>query len=108
MLSCSHAHHLTGDEEDKSILCPNAPVIISTHTIHGENSSSIMRVDVVRCNFYFDDGKRREDMPSNIPVTYSFTVGSQSGVSFSADKESLSEGLSEAERRSVRSDSWRR
>ena len=98
VLSCSHAHSLTGDERDKSILCPNAPVIISTHAIHGENSSSIMRVDVVRCNFYFDDGKRREDMPSNIPVTYSFTVGSQSGVSFSADKESLSEGLSEAVR----------
>ena len=98
VLSCSHAHYLTGDERDKSILCPNAPVIISTHAIHGENSSSLMRVDVVRCNFYFDDGKRREDMPSNIPVTYSFTVGSQSGVSFSADTESLAEGLSEAVR----------
>ena len=98
VLSCSHAHYLTGDEEDKSQLCPNAPVIISTHAIHGENSSSIMRVDVVRCNFYFDDDKRREDMPSNIPVTYSFTVGSHSRVSFSADKEPLSEGLSEAER----------
>ena len=98
VLSCSHAHYLTGDERDKSILCPNAPVIISTHAIHGDNSSSIMRVDVVRCNFYFDDGKRREDMPSNIPVTYSFTVGSQSGVSFSADTESLAEGLSEAVR----------
>ena len=57
-----------------------------------------MRVDVVRCNFYFDDGKRREDMPSNFPATYSFTVGSQSGVSFSADTESLAEGLSEAVR----------
>ena len=98
VLSCSHAHYLTGDEEDKSQLCPNAPIIISTHAIQGENSSSIMRVDIVRCNFCFDDHKRREDMPSNIPVTYSFTVGSQSGVTFSADKESLAEGLSEAER----------
>ena len=98
VLSCSHAHYLTGDEADKSVLCTNAPVIISTHAIHGENSSSIMRVDVVRCNFHGDDSKRREDMPSNIPETYSFTVGSQSGVTFSADKESLAAGLSEAVR----------
>ena len=98
VLSCSHAHYLTGDEEDKSILCTNAPIIISTHAIQGENSSSIMRVDVVRCNFGYDDDKRREDMPSNIPLTYSLTVGSKSGVTFSTDKESLSKGLSEAMR----------
>ena len=94
VLSCSHSHYKTGDEEDKSILCTNAPVIISTHAIHGENSSSIMRVDVVRCNFCFDNDKRREDMPSNIPVTYSFTVGLNRGEIFTMDRQSLAEGIS--------------
>ena len=96
VLSCSHAYYMTGDEGDKSILCVNAPVIISTHAIHGENSSSIMRVDVVRCNFYYDDDKRREDMLSNIPVTYSFTVGSNRGEILTMDRQSLSKGLSVA------------
>ena len=96
VLSCSHAYYLTGDEEDKSILCVNAPIIISTHTIQGENSSSIMRVDIVRCNFCFDDDKRSENMPSNIPVTYSFTVGSNRGEIFTMDRQSLSKGLSVA------------
>lgn len=96
VLSCSHAHHLTGDEEDKSILCQNTPIIISTHAIQGKNSSSIMRVDIVRCNFYYDDDKRREDMPSNIPVTYSFTVGSNGGAIYTKNRQSLFKGLSEA------------
>ena len=88
VLSCNHVHYKTGDAEDKSILCSNAPLIISTHAIIGDNTTSVMRVDIVRCNFANDDNKR-EFAKKNVPLTYSVCFGTPENLSYTTDNNSL-------------------
>ena len=95
VLSCTHVYYNTQDDVDKSILCFNAPIIISTHTIKGENSSATMRVDMMRCNFANDDDKRRGER-INMPLNVTFTLGLSSGNNYTPSKDSLLEAIRKA------------
>lgn len=95
VLSCSHVYYNTKDEVDKSILCHNAPIIISTHTIKGDNSSAVMRVDIMRCNFANDDDKRQSER-INTPLNVTFTLGLSSDYNYIPSKESLLEAIRKA------------
>lgn len=88
VLSCSHAHYVTKEDEDKSILCTNAPLIISTHKICGDKTSATMRVDIIRCNFANNDDKH-ELGRFNVPLTYSICLGKNEELSFGTDNDSL-------------------
>ena len=96
VLSVSHAHYITGDEIDKSILCHNAPLVISTHSIRGKETSSKIRVDMIRQNFANNDDKR-EFVTMNMPLNRTFTLGFNEGESFIYDKESLIEGYNKSQ-----------
>ena len=95
VLSCTYVYYNTKDEVDKSILCYNAPIIISTHTIKGENSSAAMRVDMMRCNFANDDDKRQSER-INMPINVTFTLGFSSDYNYTPSKESLLEAIRKA------------
>ena len=95
VLSCTHVYYNTKDEVDKSILCHNAPIIISTHSIKGENSSAAMRVDIMRCNFANDDDKRRGER-INMPLNVTFTLGISSDYNYTPSKDSLLEAIRKA------------
>lgn len=96
VLSVSNAHYITGDEIDKSILCHNAPLVISTHSIRGKETSSKIRVDMIRQNFANNDDKR-EFVTMNMPLNATFTLGVNEGESFIYDKESLIEGYNKSQ-----------
>lgn len=96
VLSVSHAHYITGDEIDKSILCHNAPLVISTHSIKGKETSSKIRVEMIRQNFANNDDKR-EFVTMNIPLNTTFTLGVNEGESFTYNKESLIEGYNKSQ-----------
>ncbi len=95
VLSCTYVYYNTNDEVDKSILCHNAPIIISTHTIKADQSSATMRVDVMRCNFANDDDKRQGER-INMPLNTSFTLGLSSNYNYFPNKESLLEAIKKA------------
>ena len=88
ILSCNHVHYKTEENEDKSILCNNAPLIISTHKICVDKSSAAMRIDIIRCNFANNDGKR-ELTKINAPLTYSICLGMYDNISFGTDNDNL-------------------
>lgn len=88
VLSCYHVHYKTEGDEDKSILCNNAPLIISTHNIKGENTTATIRVDIMRCNFANNDNKR-EFTKINIPLTYTVCMGQAEKLNYGIDNESL-------------------
>lgn len=95
VLSCSHVHYNTNDKEDESILCINAPIVISTHSIKSENSSAVMRVDIMRCNFANDDDKRQREK-INTPLNATFCLGISNDYNYSTSKEDLLEAIKEA------------
>ena len=95
VLSCSHVHYNTNDKEDESILCINAPIVISTHSIKPENSSAVMRVDMMRCNFANDDDKRQREK-INTPLNATFCLGISNDYNYSTSKEDLLEAIKEA------------
>ena len=88
ILSCTHAHYKTNDEDDKSILCHNAPIIISTHCIKGKECTANMRIDMIRQNFSNNDAKR-DFVRRNIPLNASYTLGLPSGISYSSERDCL-------------------
>ena len=88
VLSCTHVHYKTNDEEDKSILCHNAPIIISTHSIKGKDCTANIRIDMMRQNFSNNDDKR-DFVRLNIPLNATCTIGLPYGISYSQDKDSL-------------------
>lgn len=88
VLSCNHVHYKTEGDEDKSILCSNAPLIISTHKICGDKTAATMRVDIIRCNFANNDDKR-EFVRINAPLTYSVCLGMYDDLSFGTDNDNL-------------------
>jgi hypothetical protein len=95
VLSCTHVHYKTNDEEDKSILCHNAPIIISTHAIKGKESTANIRIDMIRQNFSNNDDKR-DFVRLNIPLNATYTIGLPYGISYSQEKESLLAGIRKA------------
>ena len=95
VLSCTYAHYLSKEEVDKSILCVNAPIIISTHPVQVEKSNSVMRVDIVRCNFQNDDDKQ-EFVSINKPLTKTFCLGLSSNTIYSYNRDSLLEAVRKA------------
>lgn len=97
VLSVSHAHYITGDEIDKSILCHNAPLVISTHSIKGKETTSKIRVDMIRQNFSENDDNQDLKV-SNTPLNATFTLGFNEGDSFTYDKESFIEGYQKTQR----------
>lgn len=88
VLSCNYAHYKTEGDEDKSRLCSNAPLIISTHKICVDKSSAAMRIDIIRCNFANNDDKR-ELAKINAPLTYSICLGMYDNISFGTDNDNL-------------------
>lgn len=88
VLSCNHVHYKTEGDEDQSILCCNAPLIISTHKICGDKTTASMRVDIIRCNFANNDNKR-EFVRINTPLTYSVCLGMYDNLSFGTDNDNL-------------------
>ena len=88
VLSCTYVHYKTNEEGDKSILCHNAPIIISTHAIKGKESTANIRIDMIRQNFSNNDDKR-ELVRLNIPLNATYTIGLPYGISFSPEKDSL-------------------
>ena len=95
VLSCSYAHYVTNEEFDKSILCTNAPIVISTHSATVAESAVVMRVDVVRCNFNNDDDKRGFDK-LNLPLTRTFCLGESDSINYTQNKDSLLEAIRKA------------
>lgn len=95
ILSCTHVHYKTNDEEDKSILCHNAPIIISTHSIKGKETTANIRMDMIRQNFSNNDDKR-DFVKLNIPLNATYTIGLPCGISYSQEKESLLAGIRKA------------
>lgn len=95
ILSCTHVHYKTNDEEDKSILCHNAPIIISTHSIKGKECTANIRIDMIRQNFSNNDDKR-DFVRLNIPLNVTYTIGLPYGFSFSQGKESMLAGIRKA------------
>lgn len=94
VLSCTYTYYLINEKEDKSILCYNAPIIISTHAINTEDSSAVMRVDMMRCNFQYDDDKRRREK-FNTPLNATFSLGVSTEQIYTPTKESLLEAIKE-------------
>ena len=92
ILSCTHVHYKTNDVEDKSILCHNAPIIISTHSIKGKVTTANIRMDMIRQNFSNNDDKRYF-VRQNIPLNATYTIGLPCGSSYSQEKESLLAGI---------------
>lgn len=88
ILSCNHVHYKTEGDEDKSILCNNAPLVISTHKINGENTTATMRVDIVLCNFANNDDKR-EFKIINAPLTFTVCLGTSDNLVYTTGKDSL-------------------
>ena len=95
VLSRSHAHYITKDKEDLSILCVNAPLVISTHSIKGNYTNATMRVDIVCSNFWGNDDKMELGQP-NQPLNSSFCLGISSDEKYATDKESLLAGIRRA------------
>lgn len=96
VLSCSCAHYETGDSEDKSILCSNAPMVIATHSINGKEGKTTIRVDMMRQNFTDDDDKR-DFVRVNIPLNATFTIGVASDTTYSIDKRELQTSIEKAQ-----------
>ncbi|MBR1593739.1 MAG: hypothetical protein IJ659_03075 [Alloprevotella sp.] len=95
VLSCTHVYYNTDDKEDVSILCINAPIIISTHSIKTKDSAAAMRVDIMRCNFANDDDKRQREK-INTPLNTTFCIGLSKGYNYSTSKEDLLEAIKKA------------
>lgn len=81
-------------KKDRSNLSWNAPLIIATHAVKGNNSSALMRVDISRSNFPGND-ENMEPCECNIPAHFSFVMGCQKGSSFNYDKEGLIAGINQ-------------
>lgn len=88
ILSCSHAHFKIDEDKDMSILCHNAPLVISSRKISGNKTSATMRVDIIRSNFYGSDDKI-EFVRTNTPLTYSIRLGACEDICFSIDNDGL-------------------
>lgn len=95
VLSCTHVHYITNDDEDKSILCHNAPIVISTHSIDASNSNATMRIDLHRCNFSNNDDKRNF-VRRNDPQSATFCIGNLEKFDFSTDNDSLLNAIRKA------------
>lgn len=78
LLTRSFAESLTHDEEDQSILCYNAPLILATKDVKDDAGHQLTRVETMASNFESNDEKR-EPTEENVPEHYSFVVG-QNGV----------------------------
>lgn len=96
VLTCTHAHYMMGEkEEDQSILCLNAPIVIATHAITCKEGTVCTRVDMMRQNFSTNDDKR-EFVTVNAPLNITFNIGLPYNFDFKHDKDSLLEGVRKA------------
>lgn len=95
VLSCTYVYYMTNDDEDKSILCHNAPIIISTHSIDAGNSNATMRIDLHRCNFSNNDDKRNF-VRRNDPQSATFCIGNLEKFDFNTDNDSLLNAIRKA------------
>ena len=88
VLSCSYAYYNINEKEDKSKLCVSAPVVIATHAIKAETGDEMMRVDIIRSNFAFDDDKEYYTVV-NMPENASFVVGEATEAVFNTSDGAL-------------------
>ena len=96
VLSCTHACYYTDDEEDKSVLCHNAPIVIATHTINRDSQSPRIRIDMFRQNFATNDNNRFLTS-RNIPLNVSFTTCNPEDFKCEVNLDSLIAGIERAD-----------
>ena len=95
VLSCNHVCYKSKWNEDQSILCTHAPLIISTHSIKGDKTNANMRIDIVRSNFAFNDNKR-EFTRTNLPLSFSICLGAREELTFGTTNDDLLAGIRKA------------
>lgn len=88
ILSCNHVYYKSEGNEDKSLLCNHAPLVISTHSINGNETSAVMRVDIARSNFADNDDKR-EFVELNTPLCFTICLGVHENLAYGTDNDSL-------------------
>ncbi len=88
ILTSNHAFFRSDEKDDKSILCYHAPLIISTHSIKGDKTNAVMRIDIVQANFANDDNKR-DYVRMNAPLTYSICFGIFEELKYGRDNDDL-------------------
>lgn len=84
--SCTYAHYLNHDPDDKSVTCVNAPIVIYAHKAH--ETTGTIRVDMYRHNFAYNDLKR-SNTDINYPLQASFLIGQPDRQEFHANKADL-------------------
>lgn len=70
--------HSQVSEIDKSILCFDAPLIVSTQDVVSEDGMLFIKVDIMSCNFETNDDKKdfgTDNKPENVTVILSSTSG---------------------------------
>lgn len=76
--------HSQVSEIDKSILCFDAPLIVSTQDVVSEDGMLFIKVDIMSCNFETNDDKKdfgTDNKPENVTVILSSTSGLTFGKS---------------------------
>lgn len=76
--------HSQVSENDRSILCFDAPLIIVTQDIQSEDGAQFIKVDIMSCNFETNDDKEElgaDNTPENVTVILSSTPGLTFGKS---------------------------
>lgn len=93
VFSRSHSH---SNVNDKSILCFDAPLIISTHDIVSEDGMQFIKVDIVSCNFETNDDKKDLEA-DNKPENFTVILSSNSGLTFSKSIDDVKSCIDYAE-----------
>lgn len=93
VFSRSHSH---SNVNDKSRLCFDAPLIISTHDIVSEEGMQFIKVDIVSCNFETNDDKKDLEA-DNKPENFTVILSSNSGLTFSKSIDDVKSCIDYAE-----------
>lgn len=87
----SRSHSLV-NENDESILCFDAPLIIATQDVQSEDGVQFIKVDIMSCNFETNDDKKElgaDNKPENVTVILSSTSGLTFGKSIDEIKSCI-------------------
>ena len=85
LLVRSFAQSHTKDEDDSSILCFMAPLVMVAHDVEDDSGKPLTKVDAMACNFETNDDKRTFEQ-GNVPEHYTFIVGQDEVRSFDNSK----------------------
>lgn len=88
--------HSNSNVNDKSKLCFDAPLIISTQDIVSEDGMQFIKVDIVSCNFETNDDKKDLDA-DNKPENFTVILSLNSGLTFSKSIDDIKSCIDYAE-----------